>query len=125
MTDVRVVLELDLRRPDWQKDAACRGMGPELFFPPRGESPAAAKAVCATCPITDKCYEYARTNHERAGVWGGRTGRARQTVPTPIKHGEPGGHSAHLRRGETPCAECKVAWNVYAAGYRESKRAAS
>ncbi|MGH9005549.1 MAG: WhiB family transcriptional regulator, partial [Acidimicrobiia bacterium] len=37
-------------RSHWA-DAACLGTNPELFYPARGESTAAAKAVCSTCPV--------------------------------------------------------------------------
>lgn len=50
--------------------AACRGLDPDLFFPERGASLAPAKAVCATCPVTEACLEYALEHHE-PGVWGG------------------------------------------------------
>lgn len=42
-------------------------------------------------------------------------------MPRPredIKHGTPGGYMQHRRRGETPCAHCKAAWNDYYKGRR-------
>lgn len=63
---------------DWQLDAACRGMDSGVFFHPdreRGEAretrEAAAKAVCAACPVRTQCLEHALAVREPYGVWGG------------------------------------------------------
>lgn len=56
---------------------ACRDEDPELFFPV-GAGPAAtaqaaaAKRVCARCPLEDSCLTVA-LRHDTAGVWGGTT----------------------------------------------------
>lgn len=62
----------------WQEDAVCLGMDTELFFHPEGERGgtrqrrvAAAKAICATCPVLKQCREYALANREPYGIWGG------------------------------------------------------
>lgn len=60
---------------DWTQ-AACRGMGPDLFYPPRGAPPThteAAKAVCHRCPIRLQCLQTAVEDVERWGIWGGTT----------------------------------------------------
>lgn len=44
---------------------------PEVFYPDKGGSVDAAKAVCETCPVREQCLEYALRNRERFGVWGG------------------------------------------------------
>lgn len=73
---------------------SCRGMNPSLFFPDRGDKAgvAAAKAVCAVCPVTAQCVEYALSlplSVDKAGIFGGLTaqelrrlkqGRNRQPV---------------------------------------------
>lgn len=67
----------------WWERAACRGLDTELFFPDRGESPAEAKAVCATCPVTEDCLWFAlgkaddELRPQRSGIWGGETEFAR------------------------------------------------
>ncbi len=71
-------------RPAWHKDAACRGMGPELFFPERGHSTEEAKKICATCPVVDECWEYASENRERFGIWGGSADRSRRRKGTRV-----------------------------------------
>ncbi|MQA84799.1 MAG: WhiB family transcriptional regulator [Streptosporangiales bacterium] len=68
---------------DWTELAACRGVDPELFYPigtagPALEQVAAAKAVCARCPVRDECLEWALRTGEPHGVWGGTTPEERR-----------------------------------------------
>jgi WhiB family transcriptional regulator, redox-sensing transcriptional regulator len=51
--------------------ASCKGRDSGLWFPGRGGSLAAAKAVCRACPVRVPCLEWAVQADERAGVWGG------------------------------------------------------
>lgn len=67
----------------WRDDAACRG--PEhdldLFFPTRGETDRlrAAKAVCATCPVTEPCLAFALLTGAE-GIWGGTSEKQRRAI---------------------------------------------
>jgi WhiB family redox-sensing transcriptional regulator len=64
----------------WMRKAACRDH-PELdFFPPRGASLAPLVAVCRACPVRHECLEYAMTNGERYGIWGGTTEQERRRI---------------------------------------------
>ena len=61
----------------WRRRAACREMGPELFFP-AGErdevavaQTAAAKQVCARCDVRLHCLTYALVANPEDGIWGG------------------------------------------------------
>ncbi|SFJ76499.1 WhiB family transcriptional regulator, redox-sensing transcriptional regulator [Amycolatopsis sacchari] len=69
----------------WQRDAACRDADPALFFPERGtaihRTIAAARQVCAACPVAADCRAFARRHHERFGIWGGETEQARPRPP--------------------------------------------
>lgn len=82
---------------EWQLDGACREADPTLFFHPEGERgparrkrAAAAKAICAACPVLEQCREHALAVREPYGVWGGLSeddreemyhhGRRRRTV---------------------------------------------
>lgn len=59
---------------DWLDDAACAGMDQRAFFATGNHARAqvfAAKRVCATCPVSAACREYAIKTGERFGVWGG------------------------------------------------------
>lgn len=73
--------ELAVRQP-WMRDAACLGHDPELFFASVGheETVAAAKAVCADCPVRTDCLDYALTNYEQHGVWGGTSLKQRAAM---------------------------------------------
>lgn len=65
------VLAAYLRRPSWWADAACRGVGVDVFFPERGQSTAPAKALCAGCSVRSDCMAEASANDERWGIWAG------------------------------------------------------
>ena len=72
-------------RPDWFDEAACKGMDVNIFFPEPahmgGTDPLAsrAKSVCARCPVSNECLEFALTPaNERFGVWGGLGEKARR-----------------------------------------------
>ena len=67
-------------RPNWQTSAACRGLDPDLFYPGRGGDTAAAKAICAVCPVVAECLQYAIQAGERLGIWGGQSERDRRPV---------------------------------------------
>lgn len=64
-----------LARPAWHARAACRGVGPELFFPDRGDSAwaygQAREMHCAHCPVVSECRQAGE--HEAFGLWGGQT----------------------------------------------------
>ena len=69
MTDLADVM---FHRPAWQRQAACRGKGTDLFFPTKGENAKirAAKAFCALCPVRRDCADAGE--NELYGIWGGR-----------------------------------------------------
>jgi len=64
-----------VRDDSWYRLAACRGLPTGLFFPePCRPDPAAvceAKAVCAGCPVRERCLTVGL--HEEHGIWGGLT----------------------------------------------------
>lgn len=92
---------------DWRARAACRDMDGELFFPTaeagqeRERAEAAAKRVCAGCPVRAQCLAWALEvlpfgvagglgEAERAALrrTGGRAGRARRApvvLPDPAR----------------------------------------
>ena len=65
---------------DWWKDAECSAAGTVDFFPARGESAAAAKAVCGRCAVRTECLEYALQWDPLCGVWGGLSERERRQL---------------------------------------------
>lgn len=72
---------------DWKKQAACRGVDPNVFISPinldyrgtfqswndrqRAAYREKAAAYCRGCLVQAECLAYARANHEHSGVWGG------------------------------------------------------
>lgn len=69
----------------WRRAAACRGVDPAVFYvvdPETDEidveAEAAAKAICAGCPVREACLEHAIAVREPHGVWGGVTARERR-----------------------------------------------
>jgi WhiB family redox-sensing transcriptional regulator len=76
------LLEAVRARPAWMARGACRDHPGVNFFPDapaRGIAPdvAPALAVCAGCPVTYQCREFAE-EHGETGVWGGTTARQRR-----------------------------------------------
>jgi WhiB family redox-sensing transcriptional regulator len=69
-----------LEGPAWHADAVCRQIGGDEWFPNKGESPREAKKICATCPVSAECLQYALDNDERFGIWGGVTERDRRKL---------------------------------------------
>lgn len=72
---------------DWQRLAACNGLGTERFFHPDGERgvsrarrDAAAKTVCARCPVREPCARHALAVQEPYGVWGGLSEDDREQI---------------------------------------------
>lgn len=64
---------------NWQDDANCLGVDPDLFFPERGASTRKAKEVCRGCFVRADCLEFALQNNE-LGIWGGLTERERRRI---------------------------------------------
>lgn len=112
-------LQRVLRREHWMTDALCAQFDVgDLFF---GEGDKAttrrhnqlAKAVCARCPVRRECLEYAITNREPFGVWGGLTEHQRRELhpgrtPADERTHCPNGHDlAEVgRRTNGYCRQC-------------------
>lgn len=76
--------------------AACAGADPGLFFPEPGDlaTEAAAKAICAGCPVRGACYAAAVARQERWGIWGQVNFEFRRPVDNA---GADGGEGDHRR----------------------------
>lgn len=64
----------------WHPLGRCKVEDDAVFFHPHGardtpkrEREEAAKAICATCPLAQRCRDQARANREPYGVWGGES----------------------------------------------------
>lgn len=72
----------------WQERANCVGKPTNLFFPVIGvgksysyrKNYSEARSVCLECTVSAECYDYAISNSEEYGMWGGVnfTGRSKQ-----------------------------------------------
>lgn len=74
-------------KPDWRERAACRGTDTEAFYLPdrmraakARAHEAAAKAICADCPVMWQCRDWALRTNEQWGVWGGLTSAERNAI---------------------------------------------
>jgi WhiB family redox-sensing transcriptional regulator len=79
---------------EWQYEGACREADPETFFSPDAERgprrrarEAAAKAMCAVCPVVQQCLEHALAVREPYGVWGGLNINERDSILQQQKTG--------------------------------------
>ncbi len=54
----------------WHSRGLCVGEDPEVFFPSHGDPGAAARQICALCPVRNECLRYA-TAADEFGIWGG------------------------------------------------------
>jgi WhiB family transcriptional regulator, redox-sensing transcriptional regulator len=69
----------------WRARASCASVESDLFFPigvtgPAVDQIAAAKAVCATCPVQSECLEFAIATNQEYGVWGGTSEEERRAL---------------------------------------------
>src|SRR5688500_7311895 len=70
---------------EWRRDAACKDVDPNLFFPigvtgPAVAQIAAAKSICDQCLVQRDCLEFAITTNQEFGVWGGTTEDERRVL---------------------------------------------
>ena len=65
---------------EWMAEGKCRDLPPSVFFPSDGLGVQAAQRICADCPVSDACLEYALANRIDHGVWGGRSERERRRI---------------------------------------------
>jgi hypothetical protein len=106
-----------VRREPWMESAACRGMGPSLFFHDRAQTRDVSREaleVCKTCPVSVHCREYGRD--ERFGVWGDtipaeRSPRFQRQPAAPCVTWQ--GYYRHQRAKEGKCERCLAAYRLY------------
>ncbi len=69
----------------WLDRIACKGMDPKLFYPHSTDrrQTAAAKAVCARCPVRPQCEEL--RGNAVVGVWAGTSSADRKAKPPAAK----------------------------------------
>lgn len=65
---------------EWMRRGNCVNESPSLFFPSDGVGVEIARKICASCPVKDRCLEYALANRIDHGVWGGSSERERRRI---------------------------------------------
>ena len=68
---------------NWRSAGACLSADPDLFFPISSAGPAErqiarAKQICAGCGVRRECLEFALSQDQIYGIWGGTTADDRQ-----------------------------------------------
>ncbi len=63
----------------WNERAACRGASLAVFFP-EDDDYAAARKVCAVCPVRRPCLEEAQRFRIHFGMFGGLTPAERRAA---------------------------------------------
>lgn len=89
MTILASSLALAHARYDWRKYSLCRDTDPDLFFPvgTTGQALiqiARAKEVCAQCPVSRECLEFALETNQDSGIWGGTSEEERRVMRREI-----------------------------------------
>jgi WhiB family redox-sensing transcriptional regulator len=67
---------------DWYRDAACRGLNDDRFFPLTEDSRSldfVRRAYCNTCPVRQECLDTAMAVGE-SGYWGGTSTAERRAL---------------------------------------------
>jgi WhiB family redox-sensing transcriptional regulator len=64
----------------WMASGNCRLYPPATFFPSDGVGVDKARKICADCPVTQPCLEYALEHRIDHGVWGGCSERERRRI---------------------------------------------
>ena len=126
---------------DWQTQAACRGLDPDLFHPhtlawygPNRQRSkielrqiAQAKAICATCPVGPECE--ADHPYDTQSIRNGKLPEERSQNPTRSggrpSCGTDAGYRAHYRRGDRGfdvCQPCKDAHSTAVIDWAERRQ---
>ena len=85
---------IETTRQMWASDAACAAMedATRLFFSDEIVDIAAAKRICAECPVMVDCLETALRQGEQFGVWGGQLFISGRIVTLKRRRGRPPKH---------------------------------
>jgi len=120
----------------WRDQALCADMDTDIWFEGLSSHGRVDKlrAICAQCPVSAQCLEFAVANFIPWGVWAGTTPRERLNIRksgnrlgSPTRRplygcGTSAAYHRHIRAGEKPCQSCVQAENARTAVYRARKR---
>ena len=71
----------------WMQEGRCAHEPPSMFFPSDGVGVEVARRICATCPVKERCLEYALEHRIEHGVWGATSERQRRRILKKRKSG--------------------------------------
>ena len=97
--------------PDWRESAACIHQDLNLFFPvstvgaAAEQQIAAAKRVCASCPVQRDCLEWSLDVGPEFGIFGGRTEVERRRLRDERSNGPRWRSDAGPHRSESAVRE--------------------
>jgi len=73
----------------WRDNALCKEIGVDMFFADtetgvktQANKNKLAKEMCSKCKVQSACLSYALNNEINYGIWGGFTGRERNSIRT-------------------------------------------
>lgn len=74
--------EIDIYMDSWREAAACADDSTIDFFvdPHDVTATAAARALCATCPVAGDCLTWSIETNQNEGIWGGHTPIERRSI---------------------------------------------
>ncbi len=64
----------------WWDLGACRGLDASVFYPDDDEGADVGEVGVCRCSVQSACLDYALSEREKAGVWGGATERDRRRI---------------------------------------------
>lgn len=95
----------------WTQQAACApDDGLDLMFPhPQDEEGiAAAKSICARCPVSERCLTDALNRGERFGVWGGLDPDERRSLKRQTQNRVSRQKAKAKQLGKLPSADAQL-----------------
>jgi WhiB family redox-sensing transcriptional regulator len=89
--DVALEVALEVDTSFWTQASCAEGGGAfaHLFFSEELQDIAAAKRICATCPVLEQCLEGALARKEPLGVWGGQLFQNGRVLLAKRRRGRP------------------------------------
>lgn len=126
-------MPLELERPEWQAQAACRGVGASLFFGDDTTGPARMVPwlLCDGCPVRQACLEQVMADERhlalpwRFGLWAFSTPAQRYAMDRGELYEADGrrcgsvkGYQLHRLAGTDPCWRCQRRWDWYVSEHR-------
>lgn len=118
--------------PDWHVDAACRKFDSDVWFNVGGKDNRQhvrkAKSICNFCPVSGECLDYAISNSERYGIWGGKTPNERARLVS--KHADGRMRSMyrgvyHAARDKKWKSKCTINGHLYFLGAYHTEQEAA